>query len=63
MNKEQKYTSLIVDQFRHELLNRRKQCYEILDSLDELQYTTIELMTQEIDRIDAIFKLIQKNKI
>ncbi len=63
MNNEQKYTSLIVDQFRHELLNRRKRCYEILDSLDELQYTTIEVMTQEIDRIDAIFKLIQKGKI
>lgn len=62
-NVQTKYTQQIVDQFRHELLKRRNHCYEVLDSLDDLQYTTIDLINEEISRIDKIFKLIKNDKI
>lgn len=58
-----KDTQRLVDQFRHELLIRRKYLDERLDSLSELHYTTIELVNEEMDRIDAIFKLMENNKI
>jgi hypothetical protein len=63
MVQTQKHTSELVNQFRHQLLIRKKHCYEVLDSLDELQYTTIEILNEEIDRINNIFKLIEKGKI
>jgi predicted protein tyrosine phosphatase len=63
MEQTLRHTSELVNQFRHHLLNRRKHCYDILDELDELQYTTIEILTEEIERIDSIFKLMEKGKI
>ena len=63
MEQTLRHTSELVNQFRHHLLNRRKHCYDILDELDELQYTTIEILTEEIERIDSIFKLMEKGQI
>jgi hypothetical protein len=64
MNKEQKYTSLIVDQFRHELLNRREFLRDSQDTLPEnTEEAIIQNIDGELDRINNILKLIQKNKI
>lgn len=63
MEQSLRHTSELVNQFRHHLLNRKRHCYDILDELDELQHTTIEMLTEEIHRINNIFKLIEKNKI
>ena len=63
MNKEQKYTSLIVDEFRHQLLKRREYLNDLVDSFDPLMYSTIAIVNEERDRIQNILKLIQKDKI
>jgi hypothetical protein len=64
MNKEQKYTSIIVDQFRHELLNRREFLRDSHDTLSEnTEESIIRCIDDELDRINNIFKLIQKGKI
>ncbi len=63
MEQTLRHTSELVNQFRHNLLNRRKHCYDVLDELDELNYTTIDILTEEIERIDSIFKLMEKGKI
>jgi hypothetical protein len=59
----QKHTSDLVSQFRHELLKRREELYNQLDRLDDSETTLIDLTNTEIERIQSIFKLIQKGKI
>jgi hypothetical protein len=59
----QKHTSDLVSQFRHELLKRREELYNLLDRLDDSETTLIDLTNTEIERIQSIFKLIQKGKI
>lgn len=64
MEQSQKYTSLIIDQFRHELLKRREHLYDLQDRLSENEEEAlIQGINDEIDRIQNIFKLIQKGKI
>ncbi len=64
MEQSQKYTSLIVDQFRHELLKRREFLRELQDRLPEnIEEAFIKNIDDELDRINNIFKLIQKGKI
>ena len=73
MNKQQKHTSDLVMDLRHQLLKRRETLYELLDTFADSE--TYELsediedmklingINNEIDRIENIFNLIQKNKI
>jgi hypothetical protein len=63
MEQSQKYTSLIVDEFRHQLLKRREYLIDLADSFDPLMYSTIAIVNEERDRIQNILKLIQKGKI
>lgn len=62
-NVQTKYTQRIVDQFRHELLNRREHLYETIDSLNDSDQFLIDLVNEEVDRINNIFKLMEKGKI
>ena len=57
------HTSDLVMNFRHQLLKRREHLYDVMDSLDPLMYSTIDIVNDEIDRIQNILKLIQKGKI
>jgi hypothetical protein len=57
------HTSYLVMNFRHQLLKRREHLYDVMDSLDPLMYSTIDIVNDEIDRIQNILKLIQKGKI
>lgn len=60
----QKHTSQLVDQFRHHLLNRREELYDLQDRLpDNVEESIIKGIDDELDRIQNIFKLIQKGKI
>lgn len=59
----QKHTSELVSQFRHQLLKRREELYDQLDRLDDSETTLIDLTNDEISRIETIFKLIQNGKI
>lgn len=61
--KTPKYTQDLVNDFKHQLLKRRDYCNDIIDSLDELNYSTIDLINEETNRINHILKLIQKGKI
>jgi len=63
MEQSQKYTSLIVDEFRHQLLKRREYLIDLADSFDPLMDSTIAIVNEERDRIQNILKLIQKGKI
>ena len=64
MEQSQKYTSLIVDQFRHELLKRKQFLYDLQDKLpDNTEEAIIQNIDDELDRINNIFKLIKNNKI
>lgn len=63
MNKQQKHTSELVSEFRHQLLKRREELYNQLDILDDSETSLIDLTNTEIERIQSIFKLIEKNKI
>jgi hypothetical protein len=64
MNKQQKHTSELVADFRHRLLNRREELYDLQDRLSEnIEEIIIKGIDDEIDRIQNIFKLIEKNKI
>jgi|694.fasta_scaffold38229_9 Mg/Co/Ni transporter MgtE len=73
MNKQQKHTSDLVKELGHQLLKRREHLYELLDKFTDSE--TFELsediedmklingINDEINRIQNIFKLIEKNKI
>jgi len=63
MNNEQKHTSELVSEFRHHLLNRTEHLYDLMDSLDDSETEFIEIVNDELHRIQNIFKLIQNNKI
>ena len=64
MAKLQKHTSQLVDQFRHELLNRREFLRDLQDRLPEnIEEAFIKGIDDELDRINNIFKLIKNNKI
>ncbi len=59
-----KHTSDLVMDFRHQLLKRREYLYELEDRLPEnIEESFIKTIDDEIDRIQNIFKLIQKSKI
>jgi hypothetical protein len=68
MNNEQKHTQQLVDQFRHTLLQRRDYIWEMEDKLEEM-FIGDDLITiqnahsMEVDRIEGIFKLLEKGKI
>jgi len=60
----QKHTSDLVMEFRHRLLNRREELYDLQDRLPEnIEEIIIKGIDDEIDRIQNIFKLIEKGKI
>ena len=63
MVQTQKHTQQLVDQFRHHLLNRRSDLYEQLHSISDSETKLIEIMLDEVNRIDSIFKLMEKGKI
>jgi hypothetical protein len=63
MNNEQKHTSDLVMNFRHQLLKRREHLYDLMDSLDDSETEFINIVNDELHRIQNIFKLIQNNKI
>lgn len=63
MNNKQKHTSDLVSEFRHELLKRRDNLYDLMDSLDDSETEFIKIVNDELHRIQNIFKLIQNNKI
>jgi hypothetical protein len=58
-----KHTSELVMDFRHQLLKRREHLYDLRDSVDDSETHLIDIVNDELDRIENIFKLIQKNKI
>ena len=58
-----KHTSDLVSEFRHQLLNRREHLYDFMDSLDDSETEFINIVNDELHRIQNIFKLIQNNKI
>jgi hypothetical protein len=58
-----RHISDLVIEFRHKLLKRRNDLYEQFDELDKEELTIIEIVKSEIDRIEKILKLIQKNKL
>jgi hypothetical protein len=58
------HTSDLVNQFRHQLLKRREYLYELEDRLPEnIEESFIQTIDEEIDRIQNIFKLIEKGKL
>ena len=63
----QKHTSQLVDQFRHHLLSRREELYDLQDKMsedtDEQMLILLRGVNEEVERINNIFKLIQKGKI
>jgi hypothetical protein len=73
MNKQQKHTSELVSQLNYDLLKRRETLYELLDKFTDSETNElsediediklINGINNEIDRIQNIFKLIEKNKI
>lgn len=59
-----KHTSDLVMDFRHQLLKRRQHLYDLLDRLPEnIEESFIQIIDDEIDRIQNILKLINKGKI
>lgn len=64
----QKHTQQLVDQFRHNLLNRHHYIWENEDKLSE-SFSGDDLISlqnqwnDELDRIDNILKLMKKGKI
>jgi hypothetical protein len=73
MNKQQKHTSDLVKDLGYQLLKRRETLYNLLDrftdsetnelSEDIEDMKLINGINDEINRIQNIFKLIEKNKI
>lgn len=64
MVQTQKHTSQLVSELRHHLLNRREHLYDLQDRLpDDVEESIIKGIDDEIDRINNIFKLIEKGKI
>jgi len=73
MNKQQKNTENLVMELRHQLLKRREHLYDLLDKftdnethelsedIEDMKF--INGINNEIDRIQNIFKLIEKGKI
>lgn len=60
----QKHTSQLLDQFRHHLLNRREFLWDLQDRLPEnIEEAIIKGIDDELDRIQNIFKLMEKGKI
>lgn len=60
----QKHTSELVMGLRHQLLNRREHLYDLQDKLpDNVEEAIIKGIDDEINRINNIFKLIEKGKI
>jgi hypothetical protein len=57
------HTSDLVNQFRHQLLKRREYLYDVMDSLDDSETEFIDIVNDELDRIQNIFKLIENNKL
>jgi hypothetical protein len=68
MNNEQKHTQQLVDQFRNSLLQRRDYIWDMEDKLEEM-FDGDDLISfqnahsMEVDRIENIFKLLEKGKI
>jgi hypothetical protein len=59
-----KHTSDLVMDFRHQLLKRREHLYDLQDRLPEnIEESFIQIIDDEIDRIQNILKLISKGKI
>jgi hypothetical protein len=64
----QKNTQQLIDQFRHNLLNRRNEIWDMEDKLEEM-FSGDDLISiqnahsMEVDRIEAIFKLLEKGKL
>ena len=60
----QKHTSELVMALRHQLLNRREFLRDLQDRLPEnIEEAFIKGIDDEIDRINNIFKLIEKGKL
>lgn len=59
----QKHTSELVSQFRHELLKRREYLIDKIDSFDDSENYILAIINPEIDKIESIFKLMIKNKL
>ena len=57
------HTSDLVNQFRHQLLKRREHLYDVMDSLDDSETDFIDIVNDETDRIENIFKLMEKGKL
>jgi uncharacterized protein YbaP (TraB family) len=64
----QKNTQQLVEQFRHNLLTRRNEIWDMEDKLEEM-FSGDDLVSiqnahsMEVDRIESIFKLLEKGKI
>lgn len=63
MVQTQKHTSELLMELRHQLLKRRDHLYDVMDSLDDSETDIINIVNDELHRIQHIFKLIQQNKI
>jgi hypothetical protein len=58
-----KHTSDLVSEFKFQLLKRREYLNDLVDSLDDSETEFINIVNDELHRIQNIFKLIQNNKI
>jgi hypothetical protein len=64
----QKNTQQLIDQFRHNLLTRRNEIWDMEDKLEEMfsgdNLVSIQnAHSMEVDRIESIFKLLEKGKL
>jgi len=64
----QKNTQQLIDQFRHNLLTRRNEIWDMENKLEEMfsgdNLVSIQnAHSMEVDRIESIFKLLEKGKL